>query len=904
MDIDATTGECPLDQEEPGCNFCHIFVLTSNIITFLLVPSAINGLIAIVPIAVALLLALGGFFIFSSAGNPGRLEQGKKIITATVVGLLIIYGSWVFINLLLSAMGVAEWTGLGTWWEVECGTIPFLSFNAESLTIFVGESTNLLWTVGGVSSCEASGDWSGDKSTVCDPFCSETITPPMVLDTYSYSLKCTGLGGVVRGSVSVNVINRPPTVAAGPDQSVALAAGASLDGTVTDDGFPVPPASVTTTWTMTSGPGTVTFGNPFAVDTTAAFSTSGTYVLKLTADDGGDQTSDEVEIAVIPPPIAGISALPPSGGAPLSVTFTDASTGGPIDTWSWSFGDGTTSSAENPGTHTYTLVDTYIVTLAVTGFGGLDTVTATIEVTPMTFTTDSDFDKGTILNLVQDPSNQLQLDPASEAFGFIWVPVSTKGTVVKIDTSNGAVLGEYRTGPQTVGSLNPSRTTVDNNKDVWVTNRDDDLFVPADAIAPGLPAADESMGSVTHIGLEENSECVDRNGNGVIDTSVSLGDIKGWDSALSGADDFGGVSTAEDECIIHYVRITSTGARHLSVTANNDVWASGSGERHFDLIDGDTGTIIRQEPSVGAGGYGGLIDANGVLWSSLGGNLLRWDTSLPLASGNYTVLDQPGTEYGLCIDSFGNVWTSHSDDNIIDKYDPSGSLLGSFPETIPALTFNTSPTAQGCVVDNNDDVWIAHSWTDGRTVGHLKNDGTYVGSVDLGEAAAPTGVAVDSAGKIWATGYDTQKVYRIDPGLGAIGGDGVTPIGAVDLVSVPLGGNLYNYSDMTGSTLTGAVSDGAWTVIYDSGIPGAQWGTVTWTSLEPGGSSLEVTAASSTNCSTFGPSQVVANGVDLTVANGQCLRVRVGFIRGTLDTDGDGLNDSPVLFSLVIETQP
>ena len=39
------------------------------------------------------------------------------------------------------------------------------------------------------------------------------------------------------------------------------------------------------TWSMTSGPGTVTFGNINAASTTATFSTAGTYVLRLTASD-------------------------------------------------------------------------------------------------------------------------------------------------------------------------------------------------------------------------------------------------------------------------------------------------------------------------------------------------------------------------------------------------------------------------------------------------------------------------------------------------------------------------------------------------------------------------------------------------------------------------------------------
>ena len=92
--------------------------------------------------------------------------------------------------------------------------------------------------------------------------------------------------------------NQPPGVDAGPDQAVTLPAAASLDGTVTDDGLPNPPGAVTTTWSQVSGPGTVTFANPNAVDTTASFSGAGTYVLRLTANDGGAGASDTVTVTV------------------------------------------------------------------------------------------------------------------------------------------------------------------------------------------------------------------------------------------------------------------------------------------------------------------------------------------------------------------------------------------------------------------------------------------------------------------------------------------------------------------------------------------------------------------------------------------------------------------------------
>ena len=55
-----------------------------------------------------------------------------------------------------------------------------------------------------------------------------------------------------------------------------------------------PPAA----WTKVSGPGTVSFNNASAVDTTATFSQAGTYVLRLTASDGQLTSSDTMTVEV------------------------------------------------------------------------------------------------------------------------------------------------------------------------------------------------------------------------------------------------------------------------------------------------------------------------------------------------------------------------------------------------------------------------------------------------------------------------------------------------------------------------------------------------------------------------------------------------------------------------------
>jgi PKD repeat protein len=68
------------------------------------------------------------------------------------------------------------------------------------------------------------------------------------------------------------------------------------------------------------------------------------------------------------PPTASFTASPTSGQAPLSVQFTDTSTGSPT-TWAWDFGDGATSTAQNPQ-HTYAAAGTYTASLTASNAGG------------------------------------------------------------------------------------------------------------------------------------------------------------------------------------------------------------------------------------------------------------------------------------------------------------------------------------------------------------------------------------------------------------------------------------------------------------------------------------------------------------------------------------------------------
>ena len=116
--------------------------------------------------------------------------------------------------------------------------------------------------------------------------------------------------------------NAAPAVNAGPDQTVTLPNTVNLDGTATDDGHPAGSA-LTTTWSKVSGPGTVTFANAAAIDTTATFSAAGTYVLRLTGSDGSLSAGDDVTVTANPQPA-------PATQAVTALVLINADTGQPI----------------------------------------------------------------------------------------------------------------------------------------------------------------------------------------------------------------------------------------------------------------------------------------------------------------------------------------------------------------------------------------------------------------------------------------------------------------------------------------------------------------------------------------------------------------------------------------------
>jgi len=103
--------------------------------------------------------------------------------------------------------------------------------------------------------------------------------------------------------------------------------------------------------------------------------------------------TDYINVSAPVAPVADFTGTPQSGIAPLTVTFTDASTGTAPLTWAWDFGDGSIENAtlQNP-VHTYATVGIYSVSLTVSNAVGVTTTTypnyITVSPTPLAPVTD------------------------------------------------------------------------------------------------------------------------------------------------------------------------------------------------------------------------------------------------------------------------------------------------------------------------------------------------------------------------------------------------------------------------------------------------------------------------------------------------------------------------------------
>ncbi len=120
--------------------------------------------------------------------------------------------------------------------------------------------------------------------------------------TYILRLTATNSTAQTSADLTVTASHPPPLVSIlNPPAPVALAHPADILRLTTSVSANGAPGGATLAWTQLSGPGTVTFSNPSAADTTAGFSAPGSYLLRCTVTSIGGISSADASVSVAAP---------------------------------------------------------------------------------------------------------------------------------------------------------------------------------------------------------------------------------------------------------------------------------------------------------------------------------------------------------------------------------------------------------------------------------------------------------------------------------------------------------------------------------------------------------------------------------------------------------------------------
>ena len=439
------------------------------------------------------------------------------------------------------------------------------------------------------------------------------------------------------------------------------------------------------------------------------------------------------------------------------------------------------------------------------------------NLTSVSFTTPADFSNGSLFNtLIGTSPDILNLSPSGETtlLPFIWIANSGEGSVSLFNTQTGKELGRYRTGPNSVGGgLSPSRIGVAGDGSAWVANR-----------APGL------QGSVIKV---MNEGFIDRNGNGIVDTStdrnsngrIDPDELMAWDANNDGQPDDEKISFSipVGRNPANPTELRSNGvARALAVDANDNVWVGIFNQRQYEVYDGKTGQFLAAVATPGTP-YGALIDSQGILWgATLDDNRIeKIDTQTRTLVKSY----QTGTSnYGISIDTDGVIWTSPYPGTEVTRLDP---------RTEEITRYNVGvQSGGGITVDRQENIWFVGYNTDRMyklTIGPDRK--TIVSQTSLSVPGQPKAASIDADGFLWTTTLNDSRAYKID----------TTTSTVVPGWPIATGLFPYNYSDMTGAIRQGITARrGTWTEIVDAQRENAKWAVARVIATTPPNTSVTI----------------------------------------------------------------
>ncbi|MBT9520918.1 MAG: hypothetical protein IV101_08475 [Dechloromonas sp.] len=474
-----------------------------------------------------------------------------------------------------------------------------------------------------------------------------------------------------------------------------------------------------------------------------------------------------------------------------------------------------------------------------------------------TYTLDGEFDQGTLLNVNHNApnSNQLQLNTIASTFPILWIANGGEDTLTKFDSANNKEIARYRTWfgpagqPGHVSHLGnpfagpaPSRTAVDTNGNAYVANR---WFANVPPVVVKI--------------LTEGG--IDRNGNGVIDTSSDLnndGVINDAGEILNMADTNGnGIIDCpqsapftgceiQDERIAWAVRVGPNNGlgRSMCIGTDGHLWVGMYNVgQYFKIssVDGHTiagpisTTPTAGQPNAGGGSpYGCLVDGNGTLWgANLSGILTKITNTqnytaannTPALAGSVVASFNSGVQnYGIALgkDALGNpaIFLGSIGGGRYHQFNPATNAFS-------ALGQGSNFASAGIGVDGSDKIVTGPYLSGGVT--KYNPDGTIVWAAPTQLSSETRGVIPDQDGNIWQVSRTGSRLMKYR------GTDGA-PLGTFEVGNHP-----YTYSDVNGITNLNVTNPtGTWDAIFDSGAAGTPWGTVNWNDQVPTGAGVEV----------------------------------------------------------------
>lgn len=385
------------------------------------------------------------------------------------------------------------------------------------------------------------------------------------------------------------------------------------------------------------------------------------------------------------------------------------------------------------------------------------------------------------------------LGTVGSTFDLLWVANAGDDTVSKIDTKNNVELARYRTwfdvGVHSAwGGPAPSRTAVDSDGNVFVANRHFD----------GKPA--RLMKILATGGI-------DRNNNGVIDTSTGPTDVK----ALIDTNGNDALDAAElsDERVAWSVPVGNPGGlgRAACIGTDGNVWVGLYSHQAFYKVNASSGAIMSGPHSVPWTPYGCAVDRNGILWSaSLGQDLGRLDTNNPSNAQAIYI----GNTYGIAI---GNNKVYLGGNCSYYEYDPANPTN---------ILYRNGQCGAGISVDGSGDIVTGSS----QAAKYSKVDGSEKWVNSSNPSSYAVGVVVDGDNNVWQVDLYGNRVTKFDGATGNY------------LATLPVGDQPYTYSDATGIAARNQTSHtGFWSIILDGG-PNAKWYKVCWSANVPNGAAV------------------------------------------------------------------